>query len=691
MHEKPERSSTFRCKLAVIGSLTFAAFFISSYTGNIAAFAASGIFAVCTLISKLINNNKTLLASAALTASFLFFGIYDTVFIQPCTVLYGNTYTMSADILSVNIPDNDTVLVTAEGYADGTKVRFSFYSTDKGLARGDTVEAEVIFSAPAVTAYYNENYSYSRGIFTRAYVQGAVNVTKRGGTDAYSLITYGSQYLRDAVKENLHGDEGALLLAMFFGDKSEMSAELSSAVKRSGLSHMTAVSGMHMSLIITVLAGLLELCVPKHHSRLKFLAIFGAAAVFAVFFGMTASVRRSALMMIVYYGALLFGRKPAPLNSLGAAMLVILFTEPCACRDAGLILSVCGTFGAGHVSPRLCTALHRRFRFTDRADAFISGVCATYCTLPATMIIFGGMPLFAPFMTVAVYPFFFASMLCTLIFAASGGLLVSAALVPAGVAMKPITAMIRTVSGFRYSYIAADDELMLPFLAVSAVFIAACTVISLMHRKDCRYTVFAAVVTFCALAGTLTAQRLAMSDITKITVYSDGKNGLAAIESSSGVSAFASDVSTKLSAAARDALTERCADRFLVLSVAAEEKHGSMHSDTFDGLAADEKHCLDNTEAAYDVNGEYTVRIYEDAVETHINGVSFVFADAACAETYGAHDIAVYSGYKKSSDTEINGVTVYCDKRYRDSPHNAYYKKTVILINKNGEYLIKEK
>ena len=84
-----------------------------------------------------------------------------------------------------------------------------------------------------------------------------------------------------------------------------------------------------------------------------------------------------------------------------------------------------------------------------------------------------------------------------------------------------------------------------------------------------------------------------------------------------------------------------------------------------------------------------TVEVYEDAVLADINGVKLLITDAACAPTYGGCDIAIYSRYKKAADVNINGITVLCDKRYADSPYNAYFRDIEIRIDREGNVLVK--
>ena len=327
-------------KTALLGVVFFAGFLISSYIGVSASLVCFAVTGAAALTANFVIKNKTaVFALTGAAAAFLSYFAYSSVCIAPVTALYGKTCDVTATVLSVSLPDNDTFRVTARGTADGVPVKFSVSCPDSGIEPGDTVEMTVKFTEPVLTATYNGNYSYADGIFVRASAKYIDIVRKHSGFSLRSALSDYSYDLRCRVREELTGDEGGLMLAMCFGDKSLLSTSLASAVTASGLSHMTAVSGMHISLIVTAIMSVFGLFGLKKHRLAGFAAVVILAAVFAVFFDFTASVCRSGLMLVICSAAGLFRRKLSPPDSLGAAVLIILIAEPCACRDAGLILS----------------------------------------------------------------------------------------------------------------------------------------------------------------------------------------------------------------------------------------------------------------------------------------------------------------------------------------------------------------
>ncbi len=687
-----KKQITLRNKLAAAGVSVFAGFFISSFIGSTASFVTTAVLLLCgAFMMFVIRIRAAAFVITALAAAFLMFGIYSSMYIDSVSVLYGSVRQVNAKILSVENTGNDNLRITAEGDAEGIFVRFSVYYKDLGFSAGDEIKAEIKFSEQQDPVSYNSNYNFAEGIFVRASVVDVETISAGSGMYIFSAIEAYREHIKDIVYSGISGDDLGLILAMFFGDKSELSPRLSENIRKCGLSHITAVSGMHFALIITILMSLLDLIGLRNRYKLRFFIAAVFIIVFMVFFDLTSSVRRSGIMMLFYYGSELFRRKSSSLNSLGAAMLVILLIEPCACRDPGLMLSACAAYGAGTAAPAVCRAIEKHIPVSERFGSLIASVCAAYFTIPLSAVMFGGFSLWSPITTLLVYPFFTAAMVITLALALTGGLIGTAAPVTAAVCVRPMRFIIDLFSGSRYGYITIDSEIILPFTAVSAAFISAVVIFARIRGKGIRPVIYSCVISFCALMGTVTADKIAKKDLTEIKIYSDGNDSLVAIVYPSGISLFATDVSDDLSSEAYGIMSGCGKDQADLLCVMAEQKHRAMYSDVFDGLKASEVRYLENTDAGYDIGGNYTVRIFEDAVLADINGVSLVICDVAAADIYGGQDIAIYSKYKKSAEYDINNVTILCDRRYPDTAgsRNAYYDKVSIFINKNGEYYVK--
>ena len=684
-------------KLAVTGIILFAVFYTMSFFPSsvsfvfcgISAAATAGAFFICRPGSRERERFAAVpFVTVTLTAAFLFFGIYNALYIESARSLCGGTYEMTAKAVSVTRPAGDTVLLTAEGRAGGIPVRFTAFIPDKAVIPGDTLDMTVRFSPMTATAAFDTSYSFSRGIFVSAAAKDVYIAEENSSFDPALIISGFSDRLKSLVRGNTEGDTGALLLAMFFGDKSDLSREFYENIRKAGLPHLTAVSGMHISLMITVLMAALEHSRLKSRRLLRFWTAVVLSAVFMVFFNMTASVRRSALMLIFYYGSLLFRRKSAPLNSLGAAAVLILLTEPCACRDAGLILSVCGTFGAAAAAPEVCRLLGRRIRLNRPAKLLVVSICASICTLPVSALTFGGVSVLSAVTSAAVYPFFYAAMVFMLLFAVTGGAL-TWLLVPAQLAVFPLQKLTELLGKLPFGYVPIDEEMMRPLSAVSALFIAAVYILSKRKHSPVLPTALSCLLSLCVLTGAVTAEKLTDHGRTRIYIYSDGNDALAAVSTPAGTSIFLTDISRKLCDRACSLMTDLGLTHYDLLCVTAERGHREMYSRTLYELPVSGRLICPEENSSYSADG-FTAEVSADSVTLDINGCS-VYIGSVTDKAGQVYDIAVLTHYRSAAVYGGNAVTVLCDSRYDDvsGAYSAYYHDTHILIDPSGKYVIK--
>ena len=669
-------------RFAVIGISLFVCFFISSFIGSFLSFAVCAVFAAAAVICFTARKRAAAFAVSACAAAFLIYGIYSAAFIEPTETLKDRTVPVTASVLSIGRPGRDHAYITASGTADGIPVKFSFYSNNTFILPGSTVTADVTFSDLIHTASFNDSYNYSQGIFLHAYAENT-EFTERDFSLVGAISGYAKKLRSDAAA-SLSVDTGGLLLAVFFGDKSVLPDDIAADIRRCGLSHFTAVSGMHLSLIIIVLMSVLGALPFGRNRILRFISVIALTAAFMLFFNMTASVRRSGIMLIIFYGSELFRRERSTLNSLGAALTLILLAEPFACRDSGLLLSACGTFGAGVVSPALCSLLEKRIKISPVLNAVVTSVCASYCTVPASALVFGGFSVLSPLTSPLILPFFTVALVFTLLFVLTGGLF-RFLLLPAGAVLKPVIYTVHFLAGFRYAYIVPDSEIFPVFAAAAGIFIAATALIVRRRHMSRRFTAYSAVIAFCALIGMVTADRIIDSGTAKITVYSDGEDYLTTVSYRSGVSLFASGISRSLSDKAYDIMAGLSISTFDTICVIMPE-NSAVYSKSFSTLPALQRHFTDEDEYICDVGGKYTVSISEDAFMTEFNGVSVLMTDIKSAPAYGSQDIALCAGYTRSADLEANGITVLSAKRYKEYPgaYNAYYEQIELRIAPDG-------
>jgi len=164
------------------------------------------------------------------------------------------------------------------------------------------------------------------------------------------------------------------------------------AFRRTGTSHLTAVSGYNVGVVLSAVMTLLS-CAPFGR-RARLLAAAACVLAFVLLTGSPGSVLRAAVMIGAVEAGRLSGRPVKPLRALLIAALCIGLCSPRSlAQDRGFQLSVMASFGLATLSPPL-TAL---FRFLPKAVAQWAGqtVAATVATAPLIALISGTYSLVA--------------------------------------------------------------------------------------------------------------------------------------------------------------------------------------------------------------------------------------------------------------------------------------------------------
>ncbi len=181
----------------------------------------------------------------------------------------------------------------------------------------------------------------TKKVFFRATAEpGTVCVTGKFPLSAFERIYAFNRQCFKNLNQIFPQEAASIFEGMCLGEKTSMPETLENQLQVSGLSHMTSVSGMHVTILMSALFVLLNLFQLNRHKSIWF--IIGMILLFMLFAGTSPSVVRAAVMgvfMLVGYG---FLRHADALTSLGAAAGVIVLHNPFSAFDVGFILS----FGA---------------------------------------------------------------------------------------------------------------------------------------------------------------------------------------------------------------------------------------------------------------------------------------------------------------------------------------------------------
>lgn len=200
--------------------------------------------------------------------------------------------------------------------------------------------------------------------------------------------------LLDAAGE--HGGGAMLLRSLLLGERGVLPEELSAGLRRFGLSHLFAVSGLHVGMVAA-----LALLLPVGRRGRLILAVLLVCGYLALV-GPRPSLIRATAMSVLAIVALLTRRPPAAMNALAVAVGAMVLSEPRVLADVGFQLSVAATAGILGLAPVLAAGWSALPRWL--ALSLGTTVAAQLVSLPVSVPLFRLWPLLSPLANLLYVP-----------------------------------------------------------------------------------------------------------------------------------------------------------------------------------------------------------------------------------------------------------------------------------------------
>ena len=298
---------------------------------------------------------------------------------------------------------------------DGLAILTCQYVSD--LQPGHEIHAEVtaISLEESVGEGYDASVLWGDGFITGLVSEYETTVTITGERAEDLSVKIGTlrRSLAAALNQLTPKAKG-LPSALLLGDRSALSDSLRRDFARGGVSHLLAISGLHVTLLFGLLAGLLKLLrIPK---KLRALILLLAASGYLLLLGFPPSATRAVIMLGSVYISHLLSARADPLTSLGLACSLILAVTPYAVADGGFWMSYLATLGLLTVLPAVnrrlspkkdSPALLRRIgtALSRVGIGLLTGFVAISFTLPVVASVVKEMGILSPLSTLILTPF----------------------------------------------------------------------------------------------------------------------------------------------------------------------------------------------------------------------------------------------------------------------------------------------
>lgn len=390
----------------MLGAFVFFSFYESALIRILSIFIALLSFIISFIIPKSLNKNIILLricsvcAIAAMMFSFVYFDLWFKAYDR-----YQGNVKIVGTVERVEKRSYSTRILIKTDSIDDTA--FSSYNLTAyvdhelyyGYSVGSTVEfvGTIESSAGSDGSFDVQSYDFSNGISGAVYEVHDFKILDIGEpTFSHKLWSFRQTICRRLI---LCSDAyvGGLLSALLLGEKSYLPTGTSLDFSRIGISHILALSGMHLAILALGFSKLLAFFKLGKKPSTAITVIF--TLIYMAVTGFSVSVVRAGVMLIVSSLLYLLSHSKDSMTSLFVSVSLICFLEPYSIFDLSLWLSAFATLGIVVMSEYQSKNYAEPSFLRWLATAMLSTVFAISATLFITISKFDGISLLSPIST----------------------------------------------------------------------------------------------------------------------------------------------------------------------------------------------------------------------------------------------------------------------------------------------------
>ncbi len=511
--------------LSLILSVMLGGFVFFSYASDSNKIVIPSIAAIIFAISFFLKNtekSKAILiricAAALLFASmmsYVFFDLYFSIYER-----YEDEVEIIATVKEIETESYlkeitvSTDTVNGEDESGINLILFSEFSKCENISEGAKIKiVGTLSNFESTDSFDASQYYKSRKISAEIVNFSKIELLE---TNDFPLSNKLESYRTDLCGRiilNSDSESGGLLCALLFGEKTHLPNQTSLDFKRIGISHILALSGMHIAILTAVLERVLSFFRLNKKIRKVVGIIF--VLVYMALTGFPVSVVRAGVMLIISSLLFLLSRRGDSVTTLLISVTFICIIDPCSVFDISLWLSALSTLGIVMLVETQEKSLERteKSSLLTRILKFIlfsllSSVFAIGTTLLLTTSNFKTLSLLGLFAT----PIF--SILTEILMHAGMLLLIFADIFPIGFIIKFLGEIIMNLSGIFSSingvYLSADSPIVQILVFIFTILFFAFFILNIKRRK----TAIAVLSSFLVMIFTIC---LIESHITKNT------------------------------------------------------------------------------------------------------------------------------------------------------------------------------
>lgn len=495
------------------------------------------------------------------------------------------TYEFSGEIKDIKEHSSDKASYTISGkFKDGDKAVLSLYTDNIGGEYGDIINLTSDFSVYENNYLFSSaNYNLGKGIYIQSDKITQINLTPNSSFKnkiIRELKNY-RKFISSKIIHKFGKDNGGVINAMMFGDKTNLDDNEKTAFYRTGIGHVMAISGLHLIFLISIFGILFKrLKIPR---IITFIISIILIIVFSICVDSPVSVIRAGIMIVISkQGELLF-RKNDSFNSLSLCVFFMLIFHPYLAFSSSFLLSVSGTYGISVAAPFFTKNLRKyknNFNLPKTVISFISMFTVSLCVFPVSAMFFNETSLVSPITNIFLVPVcMFVLLLSFIIFFTYGNDVISVILYPF---IKYPVLLIRKTTDFMsdlsFSHISLGNKnlVCILFLLTALIFVA------YLIFKSTKITALAVAFSILFTSGYYLGDTIRENNYVKIAILGDKQNCVSIVSYEGNTFVF--DLTGKSSSAdyARKYLEQKGLNKVTALVLCKNQAYSaSLYNETY--------------------------------------------------------------------------------------------------------------
>lgn len=321
---------------------------------------------------------------------------------QEYVLVQGRVYETESNSFYTNLYIRQVILIQNSEFIPIEQIKINIKNSQvpAGVCTGAVISVKgSLEQIPLPTnpgQFQERSYYYARKV--KWYLEGEkLSLLEKGEHSPEAVREKVKTVFKNTLLKLAPRETGGIFCAMVLGEKKEAGKENRLLFSWSGMSHLLAVSGLHVAFFGWGLFKLLR----KMRAPVVVSALLSVVFVieYGILTGSSASAIRAVVMFALSLGAMAVGRTYDLLSALALAAVLLLLENPAYLYDSGFLLSFFCILGLAVIYPAMGNLGKRKL-----GRGLAGGLALQAATLPVQMYFFCEVPVFGLLVNLFVLP-----------------------------------------------------------------------------------------------------------------------------------------------------------------------------------------------------------------------------------------------------------------------------------------------